>query len=69
VFNQLAQSNPITVAYWQQQQFLPNVINQLALRSPFAKWQQQQQQQLVSNMFNQLALANPINATYLQQQQ
>jgi hypothetical protein len=41
-FDQLALSNPITAAYWQQQQFLPNVINQLALRSPFAKWQQQQ---------------------------
>ncbi|RCV44836.1 hypothetical protein SETIT_9G406500v2 [Setaria italica] len=66
VFNQLALANPITAAYWQQQQFLPNVFNQLALTSPFA---QLQQQQLVSSVLNQVGLANPITAAYLQQQQ
>uniref|UniRef100_K4AJ53 Bifunctional inhibitor/plant lipid transfer protein/seed storage helical domain-containing protein n=1 Tax=Setaria italica TaxID=4555 RepID=K4AJ53_SETIT len=73
VFNQLALANPITAAYWQQQQFLPNqqqlvssVLNQVGLANPITA-AYLQQQQLLPNVFNQLALASPV--TQLQQQQ
>ena len=58
-------TSPIT--YWQQQQLLSNVFNQVALANPItaAYWQQPQ---LLPNVFNQVAIASPVTNWQQQQQ-